>query len=149
MITFFAIPKPFKGHFDVIQRNAIKSWLRLRPSCEIFLFGNDPSVADVAREFGIKHSSEIVCNSYGTPLISDIFEKAQRLAEHRLLCYLNADIILLNDFLEAAQRITFKRFLMVGRRWDIHVNQPLDFDRSDWEIKLREARNCWGSALSS
>lgn len=137
MITIFTIPKPFKGHFDVIQRNAIKSWLRLRPSCDIFLFGNDPSVADVAREYRVKHSADFACNNYGTPLINDIFEKAQRLASHKLLCYLNADIILLNDFIEAAQRINFKRFLMVGSRWDIDIDHPLNFNQPDWEAKLR------------
>ncbi len=31
MITIFAIPKPFKGHIDVIQRNAIQSWTKLSP----------------------------------------------------------------------------------------------------------------------
>jgi hypothetical protein len=138
LITFFTIPKPFKGHFDVIQRNAIKSWLSLRPSCEIFLFGNDPGVADVARELGVKHSADFACNNHGTPLINDVFEKAQRLASHKLLCYLNADIILLNDFLAAAQRVHFKRFLMAGCRWDIDVNHLLDFDRADCEAKLRE-----------
>lgn len=139
MITIFTIPKPFTGHFDLIQRNAVKSWLCLRPACEIILFGNDSGVAAVAQEFGIKHCPDIACNSYGTPLISDVFEKAQKLAAHRLLCYLNADIMLLNDFLEAAQGIKFKQFLMVGSRWDIEVTQPLDFERPDWELKLRQA----------
>ena len=31
-LTIFAVPKPFEGHIDVIQRNAIRSWQRLRPA---------------------------------------------------------------------------------------------------------------------
>ncbi len=30
-VTIFATPKAFRGHFSVIQRNAIESWTRLSP----------------------------------------------------------------------------------------------------------------------
>ena len=39
MITFFATPKPFRGHIRVIQRNAIQSWQRLHSDAEILLLG--------------------------------------------------------------------------------------------------------------
>jgi hypothetical protein len=51
MLTIFTIPKPFRGHIEVIQRNAIESWLRLRPQCEIILCGDDPGVAEAASEY--------------------------------------------------------------------------------------------------
>jgi hypothetical protein len=41
MITFFTTPKPFCGHIGVIQRNAIESWKRIRPSVEVIPFGDE------------------------------------------------------------------------------------------------------------
>jgi len=138
LLTLFTIPKPFKGHIETIQRNAIQSWLQLRPACEIILLGNDEGTAEVAREFGVRHLPEVARNEFGTPLLNSIFERAQAAASHRLLCYVNADIILLSDFLPAVRCIPFRRFLMVGQRWDLDLDQPWDFDHSDWEGRLRE-----------
>lgn len=142
MLTLFTIPKPFRGHIAVIQRNAIRSWTLLRPACEIILFGDDEGTAEVAAEFGVRHVPTVARNEYGTPLVSDLFEQAQRLAAHDSLCYVNADIILLSDFLAAVRRIPFRRFLMVGQRWDVDLDRPWDFDSPDWEKRIREyARN--------
>jgi hypothetical protein len=137
LLTIFSVPKPFKGHTATIQRNAIQSWLQLRPACEIILLGNDEGTAEAAREFGLRHLPEVACNECGTPLLNSIFERAQAAASHRLLCYVNADIILLSDFLTAVRRIRFRRFLMVGQRWDMDLDHALDFTRPDWEADLR------------
>lgn len=137
MLTFFAIPKPFKGRIDIIQRNAIQSWIQLRPSCEIILFGDDEGTANLAREFGTRHYPDVVRNENGTPLLNDIFKKAQQAAAHKLLCYVNADIILLSDFLNAVQRVRFSHFLMVGQRWDVDFNQAINFNLPDWEPAMR------------
>ena len=82
MITFFTAPKPFQGHIDIIQRNAIESWLRLRPQCEVILFGDEEGIAEVARELKVRHIPEVARNEYGTPLISSLFEKAQEIARY-------------------------------------------------------------------
>src|SRR5467141_3820646 len=105
MLTLFAIPKAFTGHIGIIQRNAIRSWTLLRPQCEIILFGDDEGTADVAEEFGIRHIPQVERNEFGTPLVNDMFEKAQNLGSHELCCFVNSDIILMNDFMEAAQRV--------------------------------------------
>lgn len=137
MLTLFAIPKQFQGPIEVIQRNAIKSWTLLRPRPEIILFGDDGGTAEAAKEFGVGHVAKIERNEYGTPLINDLFEKAQRLATHEVLCYINADIILMSNFVEAFPLVANRksRFLVVGQRWDIEIKQPLDFS-ADWENKL-------------
>jgi hypothetical protein len=137
MLTIFTIPKPFRGYIGIIQTNAIQSWLQLRPPCEIILFGDEEGTAEVASELGVQHIPEIECNEYGTPLISDAFRVAQELASHPLLCYVNADIILMSDFLAAVRRIRFRRFLMVGQRWDMDLKEPWNFDQRDWEELLR------------
>jgi hypothetical protein len=138
MLTLFTVPKPFKGHIEVIQRNAIKSWLQLRPACEVILVGNEEGTAEVARGYGVRHLPDVARNEYGTPLLNDIFEKAQHSATHDLLCYVNADIILMGDFIKALQRVDSlrSRFLVVGQRWDLDVRDPLDFD-ANWEARLR------------
>lgn len=145
MLTIFAMPKAFNGHFGLIQHNAIASWVRLDPRPEIILFGDDEGTADTAREFGLQHVARVACNEYGTPLLSDIFEKAQDIATTDLVCYVNADIILMGDWMQAvAQVAELKRpFLMIGHRWDVDITEPIAFDPA-WETKLRELTSTQG-----
>src|SRR5215510_5606772 len=138
MLTIFATPKPFRGHVAVIQRNAIRSWTLLRPVCEIILMGNDEGTADVAAEFGLRYVPDVARNTFGTPLVSDLFKQAQQLSVNNLFCYVNSDIILMSDFMEAIQRVVDQksRFLLVGHRWNLDVTEVLEF-KSDWEEKLQ------------
>ena len=138
MLTLFTIPRLFRGEFEIIQRNAIKSWTLL-PNCpEIILFGDDEGTALVALEFGVLHIPDIARNEYGTPLVNDVFEKAQRLATHDTICYVNADIILLSDFMIALEQVVdrYRRFLMVGQRWDVDIKEHLYFG-PNWEEQIR------------
>jgi len=68
MLTIFSTPKPFRGHIEVIQTNAIKNWLQLRPQCEVILFGSDEGTAEVAARLDTRHVPEVDRNEYGTPL---------------------------------------------------------------------------------
>jgi hypothetical protein len=137
MLTIFAVPKPFQTQIKTIQTNAIRSWLQLSPACEIILLGNEPGTAEIATELGIRHIAEVDCNEYGTPLINSIFKIAQNTANRQIMCYVNADIILLSDLLPAVQRVHQERFLIVGQRWDIELNELVDFDNAQWEARLR------------
>ncbi len=145
MLTVFSIPKPFRGHIGIIQRNALRSWTLLRPSCQIILFGNDQGCASAAAEFGALYVPDVDRNEYGTPLVSDIFAKADQCAVHNVLCYINADIIVMNDLLEAVSRIRTRRFLIIGRRHDLDITRLWDFDDPAWEAKLRTALSTSGS----
>ena len=138
MLTIFATPKPFRGHIAVIQRNAIRSWTLLRPACEIILMGNEEGIAETAAEFGLRHVPDVARNSFGTPLVSDVFQQAHLLSSRNLFCYVNSDIILMSDLMRAIERVIDqkKRFLFVGHRWNLDVKEPLEFE-SDWEGKLR------------
>ena len=138
MLTIFATPKPFRGHFAVIQRNAIRSWTLLRPTCEVILMGDEEGTAEVASEFSLQHIPNIGCNAHGTPLVSALFAKAQEVGQHHLQCYVNSDIILMSDFARAMERVINRknRFLFVGHRWNLDVNEILEF-KPDWEDKLR------------
>jgi hypothetical protein len=138
MLTLFTLPKAFTGHSDIIQRNAIQSWLRLQPACQVILCGNDPGVAQAAADYGLLHLPDVPVNEFGTPLLDGAFAMAQAAAQNALVCYLNADIILLSDFLTALQRVKFARFLLVGQRWNLDIDTALDFSASDWESSLRQ-----------
>ena len=137
MLTIFTIPKAFEGHNGIIQRNAIESWLRLQPACEIILCADDPGVAQAAAEFGVKHLPNIARNEYGTPLLDSAFDQVKQVAVNDLLCYVNTDIMLLSEVLESIKRIQFSEFMMLGQRWDVDIREPWDFDRPDWETGLR------------
>ncbi len=140
MITLFTTTKPFAGKNAIIQTNALKSWKLLRPECEIIVFGDSPGTDEICRDLGLKHILKIQCNEFGTPLVNSLFEKAQKLSNCGLLCYVNADIILMSDFIESLKIILKyeKKFLMVGQRWDYDINGPLNF-ALDWENKLKES----------
>ena len=137
MLNIFATPKSFLGHIGIIQTNAIQSWLRLRPTCEVTLFGNEKGTAEVASRLGVRHIPDVDCNEYGTPLINSVFSIAQEFARYQLMCFVNADIILMSDFLPAVQRIHKHPFLMIGQRWDLDLNEPVNFDDTRWEPWLR------------
>lgn len=137
MLTLFSVPKPFVGHIGLIQRNAIRSWMRIEPRCEIILFGDEAGVAEMAREYGLRHVPALRLTPFGTPLIDDIFRQAQELAAHQFLCYVNADIILPPDIgrLAPAVAASHPDFLIVGQRVDVDISHELDFT-GDWRTEL-------------
>ena len=85
MLTIFGIPKPFEGHFGVIQRNAIQSWTRLSPRCQVLLFGDESGTAEVAAEVGAQHIPKVERNEFGTPLLNSVFGQAEKAATHPTL----------------------------------------------------------------
>ncbi len=138
MLTLFSVAKPFRGEFATIQRNAIASWARLRPACQLVLLGNEEGLAKVAAETGATHLPELERNEFGTPLVSSIFSEAEKHARFDHLCYINADILLLSDFLPAIQKICAwnSRSLVVGRRWDVDIAESLTWE-TGWEDAVR------------
>jgi len=140
MLTIFACPKPFTDpHIAIIQRNAITSWTLLRPKPEIILFGDEPGTSEICQELGLRHVPEIARNEFGTPLVSDIFEKAQQLATYDILCYVNADIILMSDFMRAVEKCSnfHRMWLLTGRRWLVDLTTIISF-QTGWEDNLRQ-----------
>ena len=138
MLTLFSCPKAFQGRISTIQRNAIKSWLLLCPAPEIILVGDDEGTKETCEEFGVKHLAAIQRNCEGTPLVSSVFSEVEKAANSPLLCYINADIILMSDFMIAINQVIQKmsRFLMVGRRWDLDMKEDIGFS-ANWERELK------------
>jgi len=127
MLTVFTLPKPFEGDTGRIQRNAVRSWKRLDPDCEVFLCGNEAELDGVAAQLGVDRVPDIACNEFGTPLVSSAFERVAELSRHDVLCYSNADLIFLPDFLAAVQSVISElpRFLVVGECWDVGVEEEV------------------------
>jgi hypothetical protein len=136
MLTVFSIPKSFIGHIGVIQRNALGSWMRLGEGVQVILFGNDAGVGEAAREAGAEHVPEIERTEYGTPLVNSAFSTAIGMARNPLLCYVNADIMFTDDLTRAAASIRKRKFLMVGRRWNLDLGEPWNFSDPQWRTKL-------------
>jgi len=107
------------------------------------LFGDDAGTAEVAGEFNIRHVPDVKRNAYGTPLLNELFDAAEKAARYPLLCYVNADLILMADFLPAIRRVVGlkPRCLMICQRWDVTLDEELDFHPGwDREIKAYVAR---------
>jgi len=146
LITLFSAPKPFTNpYIATIQRNAIRSWTLL-PDVEIILLGEEIGLAKNARDLGVKHIPNVKCNDNGTPLISSMFQIARDASQHShsdLLCIINADMILMPDFLEAAMesrslllRRRQQKFVLLSQRWDLDITQPIEFTEG-WQNRLR------------
>ena len=140
LITLFSAPKPFTNlHIAMIQRNAIRSWTLL-PDVEVILLGEEAGLAEAARELGVKHLSNVACNESGTPLISSMFQRVREHSVSNLLCIINADMILMPDFIEVVkQTVKLKdKFVLLSQRWDYDITSLIDFTEG-WESRLRES----------
>ena len=131
MLTIFTIPKAFEGPIGVIQRNAIKSWTLLQPSCEIILVGDDRGTSKAAERLGVKHIPHVNRNDFGTPLLDSAYQLAEEAATHPLLCYINADIILTSEFTDIVSSVSSQTdwFMMTARRWNLDVSGRLAFEK--------------------
>jgi len=136
----------------MIQRNAIKSWTLL-PDVEVILLGEETGLAEAAKEFGVKHIPHVERNANGIPLISSMFQLARDASQRSnsdLLCIINADMILMPDFVEAAlesssllldnrqQAVGLQNFVLLSQRWDYDITSPPDFSEG-WESRLGES----------
>lgn len=146
MLTIFSTPKPFIGHINVIQRNALESWKLLGPEVEVILFGDEEGAAQAAREIGIRHEPDAHRTPSGAKSLPGLFGHAEQIASNSILCYVNCDIILPKSFLAAVKQAASlnKRFLMVGQRWDTPITEPIDFADPGWEPRVLELAKTTG-----
>lgn len=140
LITLFSAPKSFTDpHIAIIQRNALRSWTCL-PEVEVVVLGKEAGLAETARELGIHHIPDVKCNASGTPLISSMFQLVRRDSQSGNLCIINTDMILLDDFVRAAQQVIKlkEQFVLLSQRWDMDISDPLQFTQG-WQDDLRSS----------
>jgi hypothetical protein len=137
-LTIFTAPKPFTNpHIAVIQRNAIQAW-KMLPDVEVILIGDEAGIPEAAREFDVRNVPEVERDEKGIPLVNSVMEIGHKYSESPVLCYANADMILMSDLMRAARQVLeqARDFLVVGQRWDLDQTERLDFS-GDWESRLR------------
>jgi hypothetical protein len=123
LLTIFTVPKPFCGHFGDIQRKAIESWRALGRDVQVVLVGDEEGVEEAARDGGVAHVGGLARNDRGTPRLDSAFERTAQVARSPLWCFVNADIVLLDDFPRAIARVAsvFGNFLIVGESRDLAI----------------------------
>jgi len=138
MLTIFTTCKPFVRKTDtIIQTNALASWAFLEPCPEVILFGDEKyekGITELSKRFGYRLVGNLVRNRWDTPLLGDIFLRVQRIAKHDILCRMNADLILFQDFVDAIKIVSreFRQFLLIGAKWQLEGPMPRLDLRKDW-----------------
>jgi len=124
VLTIFSVPKPFLGAIGEIQHRALASWTALGNGVQVLLLGDEEGAAEAARKTGAEHLPELARTDQGTPRLDAAFAAADETARHPLRCFVNADVVLYDDLLDAARRVAAEseRFLIVGQTVD--VDQP-------------------------
>ena len=119
--TIFACPRPFAGSGDP-QLRALRSWLALKSVPQVVLLGQDASLHDVAAAHGdrVTVESDVDRDFLGTPQFHSLVARALR-ARSDFSVFLNSDILLFDDFVEATLRLSerFSGFVATAARWDV------------------------------
>ena len=137
MITIFTHTKPFKGHFGVIQYNAINSWRALSEDVEIIIYGDVEGADRIAEKVNAKRIKNVSKSDNGMPLLNYLIEHTEKIAINNILCYINADIILPPNLLDIVKlAYQKKKCLIVGNRWDLDIKQKINYSDSQWWQKL-------------
>ncbi|MBL8889572.1 MAG: hypothetical protein JNL67_06305 [Planctomycetaceae bacterium] len=137
-LCLLTIPKPHLGTVERLQNNAFDSWRRLGDQVHVILLGDEPGVAESARDFGFGHVPKIQRNRFGTPIIGSAFKLARQSTAATQLLYTNADILFDRSLLSAAAAVDSwpqNRYLAIGQR----IESDLETDIRQWpESKLCE-----------
>ncbi len=138
-LTIFSAPKAFADAAAISQRNAVWSWTQLGPEVEVILIGDEEGIEETARSLGTRHVADVARSPAGVPLLSDVFRVGQEHARTPSCMFLNVDIVLGPDVLDAVKATAAwsNRFLMVGQRWDTPIEGLLDDLGPDWWQKTR------------
>lgn len=140
-IHFFCYPKPWTSEFKHLQTTAVQSWLALGT---VYLLGSEEDTPELG--FAVHHVPNIECNEFGTPLVSSIFATiaSSPLESDSIICYVNADIVLGEDFLVTVRAVAEhmrdrEDWLIVGKRTDTDIVFSEKESKTTAQI-MREAR---------
>lgn len=140
MLTIYSTLKNFTNeHTRTIQTNAVKSWLQLTPTPEIFIMGGDESVKEFCKEVGVNHV-EVAQSDYGVPYLNKMMLLAEKLASNDFLLLVSGDIILFQEVM-LALKITSNRlynFCICAIKQESNLSKSLNFE-DDWEKQVKDS----------
>lgn len=142
-LTIAAVPfSQEKDNLTAIhQLNALTSWALLTPKPHILLLGDEPGMADLASSLDIDHVPDIAKNKLGDLSMASIFDQIRTHAGTEWVAYLDADVILLDDFLPTIAYCTrwWDNCLACAFRYDANLPNPIDFQDPLWQDHVRSA----------
>src|SRR5215469_8183888 len=128
MITILTAFKPFVGVTRVHQTNALSSWKALADDVEILVFGEPEIFAPSVEPFGARVVPGIPHAQDGRVRADTIFEFGRLHGKYDFQAYVNGDILLMRDFVNAFHTIRFPQFVMIGQRTNVDVHETISFE---------------------
>lgn len=140
-MIIFSVPKPFRGEFAEIQKNAIESWQRIIPKPTIVVCGDEVGTQEMVKRYKLAHMRTIKTNERGVPQLDYIFNEIQKRYHDDLYLYVNSDII----FLDSPEKIVkplsrrFSSFLAIGQRFEMASTAQMKERIREGNVALRSA----------
>jgi hypothetical protein len=142
MISIITTLKPFRGLARIHQINALRSWGKFIEGAEIIVIGESEGFETTLNDFkfNIKWVKEVKTSYSGAPYFDDMIKKGLENARNDFMCIINADTILLSDFVNSISNLINKfdnNFLLTSRSFPLNTNTVLDFDEPEIEVCLK------------
>ncbi len=149
MITIFSPMRPFHGNIGEVQLNAIRSWLAIRPACEVILVDDEEGTTPAATAgLEVTIIREVKRSRLGAPLLDDLLRTAAKFARHEIMAYITADVLMSpnsgTEILRCHQLMQGRPYLAVCARVDMLQPLTIDFDRPDWFEEVKAAARTHG-----
>lgn len=123
MLTIATMVRPFVGEFDLIQRNAIRSWWAI--TADVILAGDtEAGAAEVAEEYGCR-LIPVRRNAEGVKLVNHTIAMIQREKRNDVVLFTGAETIYWEYQLRAVidsierKRPEWEAWLAIGQRHDL------------------------------
>jgi len=130
MITILTNLWPFTPTSVVRQRNALASWRAMCVDAQIITYQRVAGDSTILHDYGIEVASGLPPSVDGLPRVDAIFAIAQAKGKYERQVWVNADIILMEDFLDTFLSLRLSHFVMIGQRTDVNLDTPLSFSGS-------------------
>lgn len=140
MLTIYSTLRSFDDpRANIMQHNAIKSWLYLDPKPEIIIMGAGKGVARFCNQYNLKNVS-VEKNEFQVPYLDDMMRKAENIAENDYLLLVSGDIILFQETMNALNAVKdrLSMFCMTAIKRETNLNELLDFN-SDWKTTVENS----------
>ena len=129
-LTIFSAPKPFTNpHIDIIQRNAIRSWLSLGEDVGVLLVGDEAGMAAVAAEYGVTQLAGVAATHRAPRWSARSLPRRARRATAR--CWpMSTPISCCCPTSWQPPGMSARQadeFLVIGQRWDLDVTRAAGF----------------------